>query len=171
MKASLRTFALALAVTLVVIIGVTLWVGMRVGQAAVSDVPAAGSAGPSLLGERRLGFLLRDGHGAVGIVTSIEPPRVEVTGRDGQRRVILVTADTLLAVGDRSAPAAPVGEAGISGISDLKPGVRLVVIGQPDEQDELNARIIRIVPPKSESDRLNSDQPRLPNERKGKTTP
>lgn len=162
--------ATAVAAALLLILGVTLWVGMRVGQAGLSEMGTGGAGGPSLLGERRLGPRLADGHGAVGIVTLVAPPRIEMVGREGQSRVILVTADTLISVGDRSAAAAPLEAGNIGSIAELQPGVRLVAIGQPDAEGQLIARIIRIVP-KTESDRLSSEQPRSSSERKGKTTP
>lgn len=165
-----RRGAVAVAAALFLILGVTLWVGMRVGQAALTDAAVGDAGGASLLGERRLGPRLADGHGAVGSVTLVAPPRIELVGREGQQRTILVTSDTLVAIGDRSAVAAPLEAGDISSIAELKPGVRLVVIGQPDEAGQLIARIIRIVP-KTESDHMNSEQPRSPSERKGKTTP
>jgi len=164
-----RRGAAAVAAALFLILGVTLWVGMRVGQAGLVET-ASDASGLSLLGERRLGPHPADGHGAVGIVTLVAPPRVELVGREGQPRVVLVTTDTLVAVGDRSVAATPLDGGDISDIAELKPGVRLVAIGQPDDEGQLIARIIRIVP-KNELDRMNSEQSRSPSERKGKTTP
>ncbi len=151
-----RRGAAAVAAALFLILGVTLWVGMRVGQAGLTETVLGDAGGLSLLGGRRLGPRLMDGHGAVGIVTLVAPPRIDLVGREGQPRVILLTADTLVAVGNRSAAAAPLENGDISSIAELRPGVRLVAIGQPDEAGQLIARIIRIVP-KTEPDRLSSE--------------
>ncbi len=162
-----RSFGLVMAFGLLFLLGVTLWVGLRVGAATLWEQSVAAEAPPGLLGEGRLSHPPRDGHGAVGQVTRLEAERLTLVNRDGEERVVLFSADTLLVKGNpRTVTPTRVGDLGPSELNDLQPGARIVVIGKPNADGQLEARIIRI-----NVNDPNSDRSRSPSERKGRPTP
>jgi len=144
---SFRSLGCAVALVFLVLVGIALWVGMRVGAASVSNATATG-AGDNITSP--LGTLFphppsREGHGAIGLVESVEPYKMTIRNRDGQR-VVLVSQDTfVLRGGERpSSTSATIGPDGLTSIPEIRPGVRIVAMGRPGPNGELEARAIRV---------------------------
>lgn len=179
MRSSLSRYGWVVGGALALVLGVALWVGARIG-AAVPDTPRAAPVTGSLLGERA--FIApppRERHGAIGEVTAVDPPRLVLIGREGETRIILVSQETMLAPpgpppqpGDPTPlPATPLGVAGLAAAPQIQPGTRLLIIGRPTDEGQLEARIIRILPVDADLDWYKPDRERKNMERKEKVGP
>jgi len=86
-----------------------------------------------------LGFPLMDefraSHGAVGEVMSVSLPTLVVAGPDSVEKTVYVSTGTLIRKFD--AELKP---------EDIKTGDFLVVIGDPDENSQIQAKLIRMLP-------------------------
>lgn len=81
---------------------------------------------------------LIEGHGAVGEVVSVDMPTFAVLGRDGVEKSILVEDDTVIRrFREEVEPA------------DIAVGDFAVVLGEPNEDSQIEAKFIRILPPPS----------------------
>lgn len=85
------------------------------------------------------GFPLHDefraSHGAVGKVMSVSLPTLVVAGPDSIEKTVLVTNDTLIRRFDVELKP-----------EDIKTGDFLVAIGDPNEDSQIQAKLIRILP-------------------------
>lgn len=90
---------------------------------------------PGPLGVPRGGDLF-NAHGAAGKILSINLPTFIMEDRDGAERVILISDDTQIRKFRNDATP-----------SDLRQNDFVVVIGSPDDKAEIQARLIRILPP------------------------
>lgn len=79
-------------------------------------------------------------HGVTGKVISINLPTLVVAGPENMEKIILITDDTLIRRFDAAVQP-----------SEIKLGDFIVVIGSPDENSQIEARLIRIAPPPPES--------------------
>ncbi|MFN8496983.1 MAG: hypothetical protein U0641_03945 [Anaerolineae bacterium] len=144
---NVRSLGCAIALGFLVLVGIALWVGARVGTATSNASPATGASAVSAspLGQFFPHSESRQGHGAIGLVESVEPYKLTIRNRDGQR-VVVVSQDTLvLKGGERPSSTSPtVGADGLTGIAEIRPGARIVAIGKPGPNGELEARAIRI---------------------------
>ncbi len=94
-------------------------------------------------GERREGLVpgprpgeFPDAHGAAGRIVKIDLPTFVMEGDDRIERVVAVGGDTVIRrFRDTVAP------------GDLRPDDLVVVIGSPDDQSRIQAKLIRILPP------------------------
>ncbi len=151
---TVRSLGCAIALVFLVLVGIALWVGARVGAASVSNTAAAGAGDTvaSPLGQFFPHPSSRDGHGAIGLVESVEPYRITIRNRDGQR-VVVVSQDTYILKGSErpSSTSATIGPDGLTNIPEIRPGVRIVAMGRPGANGELEARAIRVgVPDRKE---------------------
>lgn len=75
-------------------------------------------------------------HGTFGAIVKIDGSTIVIKGDDGLEKIILISDQTdIREFRDRLAAA------------DLKVDAKIVVIGEPDEQGQINAKFIRILPP------------------------
>ena len=74
-------------------------------------------------------------HGAIGEIISVKLPKIMVKGPSDDEEIILVSGMTSIR-NMRSAATS----------SDLKVGQQVVVIGTPDDQGEIQATLIRVIP-------------------------
>ncbi len=81
-------------------------------------------------------FTIRTGHGAIGMIQAIEGQRITIQSRDGKLATILVNNDTKF---DKNLEKIL--------FTDLKPNDQIIVIGSPNEDGEINARLIGLVDP------------------------
>lgn len=79
------------------------------------------------------------GHGAVGEIVSIALPQIVVAGPDNLEKTILIKDDTLVRQFRNEVP-----------VTDLKVGDRIVVLGTPNDDGQVEAKLIRTVPPTPE---------------------
>lgn len=169
MRPGLRNFGCGIALVLLMLVGISLWVGARIGIASLREA-SRGQASPSLLGEGNFSnFRGRLRHSVVGEVDSVDAQSLTVLKRDGERRTIVITADTLISRGPLrggSLSSNRVGELGLTQFPDLQPGGRVVIIGRPRNNGQIEARVIRIIPVETPFDR-NRSGPDL----KGKNAP
>jgi hypothetical protein len=84
-------------------------------------------------GSIRGGFI--EANGAVGKIVSINLPTFVVVGTDNVEKVILIRENTRVRYLDGTATS-----------SDLKVDDSIVVFGRPNENSQIEARLIRIVP-------------------------
>ncbi|MFN8484894.1 MAG: hypothetical protein U0768_17810 [Anaerolineae bacterium] len=151
---NVRSLGCAMAIGFLVLVGIALWVGARVGAATSNASPGTGSTADSAspLGQFFPHPEPRERHGAIGLVESVEPFKITIRNRDGQRMVV-VSQETFVLKGIErpSATSATVGPDGLKDIPEIRPGERIVAIGKPGPNGELEARAIRIgVPDRKE---------------------
>ena len=83
------------------------------------------------------GFI-QDGHAAVGSITAITLPTLSLQTREGMTQTIIVGTSTVIQ------------SMGAPGVPTLSAGDTIIVLGEPDDQNRVNATFIRIlhsVPP------------------------
>ncbi len=77
-----------------------------------------------------------DAHGAAGRIVKIDPPTFVMEGDDRLERIVVMNDDTVIRrFRDTIAP------------GDLQPDDYVVVIGSPDDQSRISAKLIRVLPP------------------------
>jgi len=79
-----------------------------------------------------------EGHGTFGEIIKIEGNNLVVKGRGNVEKVIIVTEKTVIKSGREDIK-----------FSDLKIGDMIVIIGTPNEKGQIEAKLIRVFPPKS----------------------
>jgi hypothetical protein len=134
---------------LLLLTGVTMWVGIRVGKATVWERGRAPDPPPSLIGGPLPGrIFLRDGHSAVADIDVIAGDVITATARGGEQRVIYVTPETMVLRGAMRSPTRTrVGADGLAQFAELQPGARIIALGRPRDDGAMEARLIHIVPP------------------------
>ncbi len=125
LRYSLITLAGMLVLTLV------FGAGFAAGRWSVSPLLLVGSLSQA---PRMVAF--KTGHGAFGAIQTIEGQRITVQSRDGKLQTILVDNDTRFDKDFKQ----------IS-FTDLKVNDQIVVIGSPNADGEINARLIGLVDP------------------------
>ena len=80
-----------------------------------------------------------DAHGAVGKIIKIDLPTLIITGKDNIEKVILIKDDPKIRRFNEDIKP-----------SDLKVDDFIVVIGTPNNQSQVEAKLIRIMPPPPE---------------------
>jgi hypothetical protein len=78
-----------------------------------------------------------EGHGTFGEIIKIEGNNLIVRGRENIEKIVLVNEKTIIKFGFKDIK-----------ISDLKVGDMIVIIGSPNEQGQIEAKLIRVFPPK-----------------------
>jgi hypothetical protein len=78
-----------------------------------------------------------EGHGTFGEIIKIEGNNLVVKGRENIEKIVLVNEKTVIKSGFKDIK-----------ISDLKVGDMIVIIGSPNEQGQIEAKLIRVFPPK-----------------------
>ena len=79
-----------------------------------------------------------EGHGTFGEIIKIEGNNLVVKGRGNVEKVIVVTEKTVIKSGREDIK-----------FSDLKIGDMIVIIGSPNEKGQIEAKLIRVFPPKT----------------------
>jgi hypothetical protein len=79
-----------------------------------------------------------EGHGTFGEIIKIEGNNLVVKGRGNVEKVIVVTEKTVIKSGREDIK-----------FSDLKIGDMIVIIGSPNDKGQIEAKLIRVFPPKS----------------------
>jgi hypothetical protein len=79
-----------------------------------------------------------EGHGTFGEIIKIEGNNLVVKGRGNVEKVIIVTEKTVIKSGREDIK-----------FSDLKIGDVIVIIGSPNDKGQIEAKLIRIFPPKT----------------------
>ena len=167
MRLGLRSLGCAVALALLVLLGISLWVGMRVGMAAVWERGRpAQDASPGLPGVALVRRALsRAGHGVVADIETIEGQTLIVIDRQGEQRVIQVTPETRL-LASTTRPPTRLGGDSLAQWPELHPGARIIVLGQPRDDGVIEARLLRIVPPDAPA-----DPARPPSDRRRRESP
>ena len=107
--------------------------------------------GPGMMGDRGglFGFdndldLGPNSHGAVGKILTLDASKIVVSGPDNLEIIVLIKSDTLVREFMEEKK-----------LQDLKVGDFVVVIGSPNAQGEIEAKLIRIMPPPPDADFIN----------------
>jgi hypothetical protein len=79
-----------------------------------------------------------ESHGTFGEIIKIDNNNLVVKGREDIEKIVLVNEKTVIKSGFKDIK-----------ISDLKVGDRIVIIGSPNEQGQIEAKLIRVFPPKT----------------------
>jgi hypothetical protein len=79
-----------------------------------------------------------EGHGTFGEIIKIEGNNLVVKGRGNVEKVIIVTEKTVIKSGRKDIK-----------FSDLKIGDMIVIIGSPNDKGQIEAKLIRVFPPKA----------------------
>ncbi|MEI8337636.1 MAG: hypothetical protein WCF92_00640 [bacterium] len=90
---------------------------------------------------------LPNSNGAVGPIVKIALPSIVVTDKDGVEKTIGVTDDTIFRQSKNEITAA-----------DLKIGDFVVVVGNPDNTGNIEARLVRVLPPPPTQNKNTSGQ-------------
>lgn len=88
-----------------------------------------------IIHERGLGGGFMNAHGTSGSVLSVASSTLTVSGRDGAEKIILVSSSTAIRAGSSNLS-----------IADLKINDSVVVVGSPNNQGQIEARLIRVLP-------------------------
>jgi len=87
-----------------------------------------------------VGGMMKDnfpgGHGVVGKIIKVDLPTIIVLGSDNLEKVVLVDNDTVIKQFRNQATS-----------TDLKVGDMVVVIGAPNNKGQVDARLVRLMPP------------------------
>jgi hypothetical protein len=126
-------------------------VGVRVGDRRAQFVGNFGDKfdrnfrGPGMMdnnGGGMFGLDLKDdremdpnSHGAVGQILTIDSSKIVVSGSDNLEKIILINKNTLVREFQTE-----------KNLQDLKVGDSIVVIGSPNGQGQIEAKLIRIMP-------------------------
>lgn len=78
---------------------------------------------------------LPGGHGAIGKVVRVTLPTFVVAGRDNIEKIVLIKEDTIVRRFRETIKA-----------TDLKVGDSVVVLGEPNDEAQVEAKLIRILP-------------------------
>ncbi len=84
----------------------------------------------------RRDLTFKSGHGAIGMIRAIEGQKITIQSRDGKLETVLVSNDTQFDKNFKK----------IS-YSDLKINDPIVVIGSPNEDGEIDARLVGLIDP------------------------
>lgn len=76
-----------------------------------------------------------DAHGTYGQIVKVDSSTLVVNGRDNVEKIVVVNDDTSIMILRNAVK-----------ISDLKVGDSIVVIGEPNEQGQIEAKFIRFLP-------------------------
>jgi hypothetical protein len=79
-----------------------------------------------------------EGHGTFGEIIKIEGNNLVVKGRGNVEKVIVLTEKTVIKSGREDIK-----------FSDLKIGDMIVIIGSPNDKGQIEAKLIRVFPPKT----------------------
>ena len=75
------------------------------------------------------------GHGATGKIIKIEAPKLIMQDKDNTEKIIIIKTDTRIREGRNNVI-----------INDLKINDFVVIIGTPNEQGQIEAKLIRVIP-------------------------
>lgn len=92
---------------------------------------ARGPLGVMVLG----GQPLMNGHGMTGIVIAAQSSTIVAQNADGNEESIVVASGTIIRKFDQTVP-----------VATIVPGERIIVIGEPNADGQIDARFIRIFP-------------------------
>lgn len=79
------------------------------------------------------------GHGAIGKIISIKLPQIIISGPDNLEKTVLINASTTIRKFQENIQS-----------SDLKNDDFIVIIGNPNDQGQIEAKLIRIMPQSNE---------------------
>lgn len=80
--------------------------------------------------------MLLGGHGAVGEIISLALPQVLVSGPDNLEKTVIIGPETVIREFQTERTA-----------KDLEVGGHIVVLGEPNSEGQINAKLIRLLPP------------------------
>ena len=78
------------------------------------------------------------GHGAIGKVVSVSLPTFVVEGPDNIEKIVMIDDDTVFRSFRNAATT-----------TDLSPDQYVVVLGSPEDDGKIDAKLVRIIPPPS----------------------
>jgi hypothetical protein len=139
-----KTSKLVRILVALLLLAIVFWAGMAVGYRKAeysyrfSDnyMRTFGNRGPGgMMGVRTTDDLV-SGHGAAGRVITANLPTIIVSDRDGVEKNILITNETII----RSARTA-------TASTTIKTDDFIVVLGTPNENGTITAKLIRVMPP------------------------
>jgi len=120
-------------VGVILVLSIVFGAGIVVGRWSAGE---ARSNAPLL--ER--GFLFSGSHGAIGTLQAVQEKSLTLELRDGTTQTILIDYKTRLERKQKKIT-----------LADLRTGERLLVVGTPDEQGQIKARLIHAFEPRNPS--------------------
>lgn len=126
---------------IIVVLGI-LFVGMNIGERRARFAGQFGQnyernfSGPrgGMMGGGYFGRMTPGGHGAIGNILSINLPQIIINGPDNLEKTILVSTSTTVRQFQQNIQS-----------TDLKVGDSVVVIGNPNNNGQIEAQLIRIM--------------------------
>lgn len=136
-----KTFVMTLGVTAIVLAALVVFAGgVEIGRRSAFFSCKWAQNYERNFGMPRGGFMMRRGNvganpqGAFGEIISINLPTLVVASSQESEKTVVVTDDTTVQRDNARATA-----------SDLRIGDRVIVIGRPDDQGQVEAKLIRVL--------------------------
>lgn len=138
---TVRDIIIAIGI-LIVVLGI-LGVGINIGERKARFAGEYGEnyqrnfLGPraGMMGGGYLPGVMPGGHGAIGNILSINLPQIIISGPDNLEKTIIVGTTTSVRLFQENIQS-----------SQLKVGDSVVIIGNPNESGQIEARLIRVMP-------------------------
>jgi len=129
------------SIGIIIVILLILLIGINIGERKAGFAREFGNnfqknfMGPNN-GMIETGFnrMMPGGHGAIGEILSIKLPQIIISGPDNLEKTVIVTASTTIRKSQDNIAS-----------SDLKTGNFVVIIGEPNQNGQIEAKLIRIM--------------------------
>lgn len=138
---------LIIGIGVIIFLLAVLWTGMEIGERRANFRGQFGRGFESNFTGMHQGMRVKlfgvdpaSAHGAVGEIINLELPRVVVSGPDNLEKTVLVNASTTVRRFQENV-----------GPEELKIGDFIVAIGSPNENAEIEAKLVRIMPEPDET--------------------
>jgi hypothetical protein len=123
------------------VLGAGIWIGEKRAEFSFqyADNYHKNFAGPSrgLFGDFPENNFV-NGYGVFGSIIAIDSATLVISGQDDTEKIVRVFEDTIIR-----------NSKGEISLDDLSIGDSVVIIGSPDEQGQVTAKLIRVLPPSS----------------------
>ncbi|MFH0804112.1 MAG: hypothetical protein V1896_00735 [Candidatus Zambryskibacteria bacterium] len=136
---TVRGIIIGIGITIVVLL--ILFAGMNIGEHRARFANQLGDnfernfMGPMNRGGGFWSGVMPGGHGVIGEIVSINLPQIVVSGQDNIEKIIAVGENTAIHQFQKDIQS-----------SELKVGDFVVVLGNPNDQGIIDARLIRVMP-------------------------
>jgi len=128
----------------IIVLGI-LFVGINIGERRARFAGNYGNnfernflgskSGMTGMMERYFGGTMPGAHGSTGEILSVNLPQIIVSGQDNLEKTVLISTSTVIRQFRENMQS-----------SDLKAGDFVVILGDPNDQGQIDAKLIRIMP-------------------------
>jgi hypothetical protein len=134
---------IVIGIGVIILVLCILFVGINIGEHRARFAGQFGDnfernfLGPrdGMMGGGYFGGMMPGGHGAIGEIISLNLPQLIVTGPDNLEKTVLISTSTIIRQFQTNIQS-----------SELKVGDFVVVLGNPNENGQIEAKLIRVMP-------------------------